>query len=180
MGQTIGWDPGFGNAKAAYLNGTQRMVAPSVVGVGSAEMGLLEEMGAPLMAGRRRRQAAPSCGISVTGVGRPARPRRVQENDSLLRLIALHNQRDPPVVTQDGARPRMSPTMVEGDPGGSVPYHSFDGCHAAHPSETDAGGELCKVDWPRGPAVGQGGVRPRPTARERAERYQRRYARPSL
>ena len=40
----IGFDPGFGNGKAAVSNGTVKSVAiPNVVGVGSVDSGLLDD-----------------------------------------------------------------------------------------------------------------------------------------
>lgn len=40
----IGFDPGFGNIKAAMINGSMKTVAfPSVVGVGATTMGMLDE-----------------------------------------------------------------------------------------------------------------------------------------
>lgn len=49
----IGYDPGYGNSKAAYLNGSlQTTHLPSVVGVGHTELGLLDST-----LGHRRRRA---------------------------------------------------------------------------------------------------------------------------
>ena len=51
----IGYDPGFGNSKAAYINGAVNTAhLPSVVGVGSTELGLLDTS-----LGNNRRRALP-------------------------------------------------------------------------------------------------------------------------
>jgi plasmid segregation protein ParM len=59
MNQVIGFDPGYGGTKASLVNGSMEAVAfPSVVGVGSTAMGLLNEMSTPTP-GRRRRPHTP-------------------------------------------------------------------------------------------------------------------------
>lgn len=52
----IGYDPGFGNSKAAYLNGSLKTAyQASVVGVGSTELGLLDSS-----LGNSRRRSLPN------------------------------------------------------------------------------------------------------------------------
>ena len=53
----IGYDPGFGNSKASYLNGQLNTAhLPSVVGVGNTELGLLDTT----LGNRRRRDDMPN------------------------------------------------------------------------------------------------------------------------
>ena len=75
----IGYDPGFGNSKASYLNGQlNTAVLPSVVGVGNTELGLLDTT----LGNRRRRDDMPNettfdgvsylVGQNVANYARPA------------------------------------------------------------------------------------------------------------
>lgn len=79
MTVNIGFDPGFGNAKAAFLgpDGLHAAAAPSVVGVGETDVGALS-LG---NLGRRRRRSTPDAvafdGVTYLvgeGVARYARP----------------------------------------------------------------------------------------------------------
>ena len=76
----VGFDPGFGNVKAAMVNGSRRMATmPSVVGVGETDLGLLSNFNVPGM--RRRTHAMPDvvefdglqylAGEHVADYGRP-------------------------------------------------------------------------------------------------------------
>lgn len=59
---TIAFDPGFGNTKAAYVNGKLTAISlPSVVGVGQTDVGLLS------VGSSRRRVKTPSC-VEFEGV----------------------------------------------------------------------------------------------------------------
>ena len=52
----VGFDPGYGNTKVAYVNGKLTQVSlPSVVGVGHTDLGLLGRLMTPQL-GRRRRE----------------------------------------------------------------------------------------------------------------------------
>ncbi len=77
---SVGFDPGFGNVKAAVVNGSRRMaVVPSVVGVGETDLGLLGDFSVPGV--RRRSHALPDvvefdglrylAGENVADYGRP-------------------------------------------------------------------------------------------------------------
>ena len=99
--QTIAFDPGFGNTKAAFVNGKLTTISlPSVVGVGQTDVGLLSVGTSP-----RRRLKLPSCvqfeGVSYLvgeNVAQFARPvermdfRRLSDGPELRALFytALH------------------------------------------------------------------------------------------